>query len=169
MKRLHKYAAMSAFTLFLAVFIPACEEGLAVGKRAPDVTLNTPDGRTAKLSDYRGKPVVLHFWATWCGPCIRELPLIAELGARNSAELTVLAVNCAETDQEVSSFLADMKLVLNVMMDRDFLISETYNVNAIPQTYLIDSEGIIRSIQVGAYTRPELNRDLAILFKKNIL
>ncbi|MDR0669413.1 MAG: TlpA family protein disulfide reductase [Treponema sp.] len=155
-----------AFALFLAVLIPACAEGpgLAVGKRAPDVTLSAPGGLSAKLSDYRGKPVVLHFWATWCGPCIRELPLIAELDTRNSADLTVLAVNCAETDQEVASFLAGMKLNLNVMMDRDFLVSRTYNVDAIPQTYLIDSEGIIRSIRVGAYTPQELNRDLAALF-----
>ncbi|MDR0730159.1 MAG: TlpA family protein disulfide reductase [Treponema sp.] len=166
MKRLPEYTAMTALTLFLAVLIPACAEGSGpvVGKRAPDVTLSAPDGRTAKLSDYRGKPVVLHFWATWCGPCVRELPLIAELGARNSADLTVLAVNCAETDQEVASFLAGMKLTLNVMMDRDFLVSKTYNVDAIPQTYLIDSEGIIKSIRVGAYTRPELDRDLAALF-----
>jgi peroxiredoxin len=161
---LHNRVVITGLALFLALVISACaEEGPAVGKRAPDVTLSAPDGRTAKLSDYRGKPVVLHFWATWCGPCIGELPLIADLTARNSSDLTVLAVNCAEMDRQVSSFLSARALALNVMMDRDFLISKTYNVDAIPQTYLIDSEGIIRSVRVGAYTRPELDRDIAAL------
>ncbi|MDR2135823.1 MAG: TlpA family protein disulfide reductase [Treponema sp.] len=143
--------------------ILACAEGPAVGKRAPDVTLAAPDGRTVKLSDYRGKPVVLHFWATWCGPCVRELPLIADLGARNSPDLTVLAVNCAETDREVSAFLAERNLTLNVMMDRDFRISKTYNVDAIPQTFMIDSDGLIRSVRVGAYDQRDLARDLSAL------
>ena len=81
MKRitLPERAAMTGLALSLALLIPACaeESGPAVGKRAPDVTLSASGGRTAKLSDYRGKPVVLHFWATLCGPCVRELPLIA--------------------------------------------------------------------------------------------
>ncbi|MDR2177768.1 MAG: TlpA family protein disulfide reductase [Treponema sp.] len=154
---------LTGITLFLGIVVSACAEGPAVGKRAPDVTLVAPGGRTAKLSDYRGKPVILHFWATWCGPCVRELPLIAELGAWNSADLTVLAVNCAESDQEVSSFLADRKLTLNVMMDRDFLISKTYNVDAIPQTFMIDAGGFIKSVRVGAYDQRDLNRDLSAL------
>ncbi|MDR3147986.1 MAG: TlpA family protein disulfide reductase [Treponema sp.] len=154
---------MIGIALFLGSMIPACAEGPAVGKRAPDVTLSAPDGRTTKLSDYRGKPVVLHFWATWCGPCIQELPLIADLEARNSADLTVLAVNCAETDRTVAAFLASRNLDLNVMMDRDFRISTTYKVDAIPQTFMIDAAGIIRSVRVGAYNQRELNRDLAAL------
>jgi thiol-disulfide isomerase/thioredoxin len=142
--------------------LPAAAEGPAVGGRAPDFTFTAPDGRTLRLSDYRGKPVALHFWATWCGPCIRELPLIAALGSR-SQNLSTLAVNCAETDREVSSFLRARKLNLNVVMDRDGQISQLYNIYAIPQTFMIDSEGIVRSIQVGAYSQRELNRDISAL------
>jgi peroxiredoxin len=142
--------------------LPAGADELAVGRRAPDFTFTAPGGRTVKLSDYRGKPVALHFWATWCGPCIRELPLIAALGPR-SQELTTLAVNCAETDREVSSFLRTWKLDLNLVMDRDGRISQLYNIYAIPQTFMIDAEGIIRSIRVGAYSQRELNRDLSAL------
>jgi thiol-disulfide isomerase/thioredoxin len=151
--------------LFLGLVVPACAPGPVVGRPAPDVTLNVPGGRPLRLSDYRGKPVVLHFWASWCGPCVAELPLIAELGARNSAELTVLAVNCAETEAAVSAFLAAGKLSLNVVMDRDLGVSNAYQVNAIPQTFMIDSRGIIRSVQVGAYTGEKLGRDLAALLK----
>ncbi|MDR2177660.1 MAG: TlpA family protein disulfide reductase [Treponema sp.] len=153
-------------SVILAVFLlralPLRAEEPAVGKEAPDFTFTAPDGRTVKLSDYRGKPLALHFWATWCGPCIRELPLIAALASK-SQELTTLAVNCAETDQEVSAFLKARKLSLDVVMDRDGRISRLYNIYAIPQTVMIDAGGRIKSIRVGAYNQRELNRDLSAL------
>jgi thiol-disulfide isomerase/thioredoxin len=142
--------------------LPAGADEPAVGRLAPDFVFTAPDGRTVKLSDYRGKPLVLHFWATWCGPCIRELPLIAALDAA-SRDMTTLAVNCAETDREVSSFLRLRKLKLNVVMDRDGNISRLYGIYAIPQTLMIDAEGLIRSIRVGAYNQRELNRDISAL------
>jgi thiol-disulfide isomerase/thioredoxin len=142
--------------------LPLGADEPAVGKAAPDFTFTAPDGRTVKLSDYRGKPLALHFWATWCGPCIRELPLIAALSSK-SQELTTLAVNCAETDQEVVSFLKARKLNLDVVMDRDGRISRLYNIYAIPQTFMIDAGGLIKSIRVGAYSQRELNRDLSAL------
>jgi peroxiredoxin len=146
--------------------LPASADGLAVGKEAPDFSFTLSGGRTVKLSDYRGKPVVLHFWAAWCGPCIRELPLISSLNSR-AQDLTTLAVNCAETDREVSSFLRNKKLTLNVVMDRTWQISELYNIDAIPQTYMIDGEGVIRSKRVGAYSQRELDRDIAALLGVN--
>jgi alkyl hydroperoxide reductase subunit AhpC len=75
--------------------------------------------------------------------------------------MVVLAVNCAETDREISSFLRNKKLNLNVVMDRTGRISELYNIYAIPQTFMIDGEGVIRSVRVGAYSQRELNRDLS--------
>jgi thiol-disulfide isomerase/thioredoxin len=140
--------------------LPSGADEPAVGRRAPDFTFTAPGGGAVKLSDYRGKPLILHFWATWCGPCIRELPLIAALGAE-PRKMTILAVNCAETDREVSSFLRARKLNLNVVMDRNGRISQLYNIYAIPQTFMVDAEGIIRSIRVGAYSQRELNRDLS--------
>jgi thiol-disulfide isomerase/thioredoxin len=117
------------------------------------------------LSDYRGKPVALHFWATWCGPCVRELPLIADLTASKAEELTVLAVNCAEPDRTVSSFLSKMKVRLNLVMDADGNISRLYDINAIPQTFMIDADGVIRSIQVGSYTKEALDDAVNKLLK----
>jgi peroxiredoxin len=146
----------------LLAALPAGAEELAVGSRAPDFTFTGSDGGTHKLSDYRGQPLVLHFWATWCGPCIRELPLISRLVAQ-ARDMTTLAVNCAETDREVSAFLRNKKFNLNVVMDQTGQISELYNIYAIPQTFMIDAEGIIRSVRVGAYTQRELNRDVSAL------
>ncbi|MDR0628334.1 MAG: redoxin domain-containing protein [Treponema sp.] len=136
---------------------------LSVGKPAPDFTFTAADGKPMKLSAYRGKPVALHFWATWCGPCIRELPLISALTTTKSQGLTVLAVNCAETEREVANFLGRTKVTLNVVMDQDYRISQLYRISAVPQTYLIDEAGIIQSIRIGAYSRAELNRDVSAL------
>jgi peroxiredoxin len=153
--------------LGIAVFLIAAPfaraDGPVVGQKAPDFTFTAPGEGAKKLSDYRGKPVALHFWATWCGPCIRELPLVSQLTAAESQRMAVLAVNCAETDREVSTFLTDKRLDLNVVMDRDGRISRLYNIYAIPQTYLIDGEGFIRSVRVGAYSRAEMNRDVSAL------
>lgn len=140
-------------------------QDLRVGKTAPDFTFITAEGESRKLSSYRGKPVALHFWTTWCGPCIQELPLIAALSTAKAQDLTVLAVNCAEPDQTVSSFLEKRRLKLKVVMDKDYQISRLYAIDAIPQTYMIDAAGIIRSIQVGSYTQRGLNRDVSALLE----
>jgi thiol-disulfide isomerase/thioredoxin len=163
-KRLKAAALCIIAAGLLLQALPAAADDLAAGKAAPDFTFTLSDGRTVKLSDYRGKPVVLHFWASWCGPCVRELPLISALESR-SQDLTTLAVNCAETDQEAASFLRNKKLTLNVVMDRTMRISELYRIDAIPQTFMIDGEGIIRSKRVGAYSQRDLNRDIASLLR----
>jgi peroxiredoxin len=163
MKNNRKSALCACIIFFLGAAIASPADELAVGKIAPDFTFTAPDGKTMKLSDYRGKPVALHFWATWCGPCIKELPLISELTVSRSRDLTVLAVNCAETDQDVSRFLSRGKYNLNVVMDKDGGISRLYDITAIPQTIMIDAKGFIRSIQIGAYNQARLNRDISAL------
>jgi thiol-disulfide isomerase/thioredoxin len=153
----------AGFVLFLALAFPASAQELKAGRPAPDFAFTGAGGRSHTLSEYRGKPVALHFWTTWCGPCIRELPLISRLSASGPQDLVVLAVNCAETDREVSSFLRAQKLSLNLVMDQDGRISRLYGIYAIPQTFMIDREGIIRSVRVGAYNQRELNRDVSAL------
>jgi thiol-disulfide isomerase/thioredoxin len=163
MKQTRSRARAAGFVLFLALALPAFAQELRAGRPAPDFSFVDSDGRSHTLAEYRGRPVALHFWATWCGPCVRELPLISRLGAPGSQDLVVLAVNCAETDREVSSFLRAQKLSLNLVMDRESRISRLYGIYAIPQTFMIDREGLIRSVRVGAYTQRELNRDISAL------
>jgi peroxiredoxin len=158
-----KSVVSAALALLLGAALFAQEAELAVGKPAPDFTFTTADGKTTTLSACRGKAVALHFWATWCGPCIRELPLISALTTARAQDLTVLAVNCAEPEREVAEFLRRTRVTLNVVMDQDSRISALYRISAIPQTYLIDEAGIIRSIRVGAYSRAQLNRDVSAL------
>jgi peroxiredoxin len=162
--RISKKIILCAVILMTAAALSANE--LAVGQAAPDFTfMSAIPAKQQKLSDYRGKPVALHFWAAWCGPCVRELPLISALSSSKSDDITVLAVNCGETDRYVSSFLSKRKLRLNIVMDRDSSISALYNIDAIPQTFMIDSDGVIRSIRVGSYTKAELDRDVSAMLK----
>jgi thiol-disulfide isomerase/thioredoxin len=154
-----------ALIIIAAAAESAFADAPAVGKPAPDftVTFAGPLGRRQKLSDYRGKPVALHFWASWCGPCVRELPLIADLAASKSDALTVIAVNCQEPENVASSFLSRRKLRLNLALDTNGAISALYNINAIPQTFMIDRDGIIRSIRVGSYTKNTLDAAVSAL------
>jgi thiol-disulfide isomerase/thioredoxin len=153
------------FIIIAATAESAFADAPAVGKPAPDftVTMAGPLGRRQKLSGYRGKPVALHFWTTWCGPCVRELPLIAELTSSKSDDITVIAVNCQEPENVAAAFLSRQKLRLNLALDTDGAISARYHINAIPQTFMIDRDGVIRSIQVGSYTKRALNAAVSVL------
>ncbi|MDR2798804.1 MAG: TlpA family protein disulfide reductase [Treponema sp.] len=161
-----KSVLCTGIMLLLSAALSVQGAELAVGNPAPDFTFTSAEGKPMKLSSYRGKPVALHFWATWCGPCIRELPLISALTTTKTQDITVLAVNCAETEEEIADFLGRAKVTLNVVMDQEYRIAQLYRISAIPQTYLIDEAGIIRSIRIGAYSRAELNRDVSALLEK---
>jgi peroxiredoxin len=169
MKNNSKFITRAALTAVIAglAFTPGVHAAnLETGMYAPDFTFTAASaGRPQKLSDLRGKSVALHFWATWCGPCVRELPLISELTASKSDSITVIAVNCGEQTDDVTSFLSKRKLRLNLIMDKDGSISKLYNVSAIPQTWMIDKNGVIRSIQIGAYNKNTLDRDVSALLK----
>ncbi|MDR2803151.1 MAG: redoxin family protein [Treponema sp.] len=161
----------TAFCVFIVVAVISVSNiqaaDLTTGMSAPDFVFTaTSTGESQKLSDYKGKPVTLHFWTTWCGPCIRELPLISEFTESNAGSIAVLAVNCGERDNTVRLFLSKNNINLNLVMDKNNSISNLYNINAIPQTWMIDENGVIRSIQVGSYSKKGLNRDVAMLLKK---
>lgn len=125
--------------------------GLSVGDSAPDFTLQTLDGKEAKLSDFRGKPVFVNFWATWCPPCRAEMPDMQEL--YDNMDIEVLAVNMTDTESSedgVASFAADMELTFPVLMDTEGTVSDKYNVKAYPTSYMVDAEGKISHVAYGA-------------------
>ncbi|MCE9592168.1 MAG: TlpA family protein disulfide reductase [Planctomycetes bacterium] len=111
-----------------------------VGKPAPAVELTTLEGKPFKLSDVKEKVVVLDFWATWCPPCRRGLPVIqkvAEWAAAEKLSVAVYTVNLRETADEVKKFLADNKLTLAVLMDVEGGVGQAYDCNTIPRTVVI--------------------------------
>ena len=121
----------------------------AVGRPAPDFTLPTLDGGEFRLSDQRGKPVVLNFWATRCGPCQRELPAIERAAEHYKDVVVFVAVDQAETIQTVQRFAEKMGLTITVPLDGEQLVGERYDVMGLPTTYFIDADGVIRSVWMG--------------------
>lgn len=117
--------------------------GVREGLPAPDFTITTLDGQTLNLSDLRGRPVLLNFWATWCGPCRREMPTFQEYYGENSDDVVILAVDYLESDRTVQGFVDEFGLTFTIGMDYTGAIAALYNVQAFPTTIMIDKNGII--------------------------
>lgn len=121
-----------------------------VGKEAPDFVLPTINGSTVHLSSQKGKLVVLDFWATWCGPCVRSLPHLEALQKELKPKgLQVIGVNIDGDRGEVERFFAGRTPEIIVALD-DKGISRHYGVETIPHIVIVDSEGKIRSVTVGS-------------------
>ncbi len=128
-------------------------QGPVIGKLAPDFELANLDGRFVSLSDFRGKPVFLNFWASWCGPCRFEMPFIQEMYEGLSDDgLIVLAINVEEDPDTIKEFIEDFGLTFPVLLDTNSGVRLKYNVRGIPATFFIDKNGIIQDIKIGAFT-----------------
>jgi peroxiredoxin len=137
----------------------------AVGHLAPDFLLPTLDGGQFRLSDQRGRAVVLNFWATWCGPCQRELPALQRAAEQYAELVTVAAVDQAEPIQQVQPFVEEFGLTFTVPMDSAQEVGKRYNVRGLPTTYFIDSAGVIRSIWMGEMNSIILAEQIANLLR----
>ncbi len=125
--------------------------GLQKGDMAPDFELETLGGEAVKLSDYRGKKVLINFWATWCPPCRAEMPDMEKF--YNDKDVEILAVNLTETEgspDDVQPFVNEFGLTFPVLMDRTSDVSSTYRISPIPTSYFIDTKGRIASVSLGA-------------------
>lgn len=132
-----------------------------VGFLAPDFTLTTLAGETVTLSELRGKPVVLNFWATWCPPCRAELPHFQAAHEAHGDEVAILAVDERESPQQVAGFARQLGLTFPIPLDTDGRIGVEYRVRALPTTYFIDADGVIRRVVRGTTTRAVLDSTLA--------
>ncbi len=121
-----------------------------VGKPAPDFSLDLLDGGRFTLSQQRGKVIVLDFWATWCGPCMQAMPMIEKtVKSFDRDDILLIAVNLQETAEPIRAVLARLKLDPQVALDIDGVAAARYQVNAIPQTVVIDQAGNIHRLFVG--------------------
>lgn len=127
------------------------------GSRAPDFILTSLDGKEYRLSDLRGRPVLLNFWATWCGPCQVEMPDIQERYERHSPDLVVLAIDFDESAEIVAPFVSELGLTFPILLDPGGKVNaELYNVRGYPSSYFVDSDGVIRVVQIGLMTKGQI-------------
>jgi cytochrome c biogenesis protein CcmG, thiol:disulfide interchange protein DsbE len=120
------------------------------GGPVPALVLSDMDGRVHKLAEYRGKALVVNFWATWCAPCRDELPSLERLrDALHGKPFEVLAVNVNEGESRVKRFLNEVPLRLPVLLDRDGEAQRAWKVRGLPATFLLDREGVIRFWYLG--------------------
>ena len=144
-----------------AVDMPPAPGGLLKqGEAAPDFAMVLDDGRYLRLSDLQGKPVVLNFWATWCGPCRLEMPELVKAADAND-DLVVLAADVQEAHSPVADFAAEFKMNLPIVLDKDGKVRGLYRVPGLPTTYFIDKTGKIASVVVGPLTPQVLADRLA--------
>lgn len=116
----------------------------------PPLALNDLHGKPLKLEDYRGKVVMVQFWATYCSPCIKEMPSMMRLRAKLAGKpFVILSVNMGETEKEVKDFLARVNVDFTILMDSDGKAISAWKVFVAPSTFLIDPKGKIRYAQQG--------------------
>jgi thiol-disulfide isomerase/thioredoxin len=126
-----------------------------------DFELKNMDEENKKLSDYKGKVILLNFWATWCPPCIREMPSMERLHQQIDAKkFKVIAVNQMEDIDQVFAFTGQLEIdpTFEILFDQDSKVSHKYSVRGLPTTYLIDKDGKIRYRAVGGreFNHPEV-------------
>ncbi|QPA32722.1 TlpA disulfide reductase family protein [Thermaerobacillus caldiproteolyticus] len=134
------------------------EVGLSVRDTAPDFALKTIDGQSIHLSDFRGKPVIVNFWTTWCPPCREEMPAMQKFYQEYKNEVQLLAVHLTSQDerQKVEPFIQKYGITFPVVLDEKGKILKLYNIQTLPTSYLIDSNGVIRKKIVGPMTYKQM-------------
>ena len=133
-----------------------------VGEPAPQFVLPGPDGELVRLSDFAGQPVWINFWATWCGPCRRELPDIQQLAIEfESDDLVVLAVNLGESSDTATDFWDELGLELRILLDSNEDVAIQYRRLGLPNNFFIDREGVLQGFQLGFLTEGQMREKLA--------
>ena len=131
-------------TIALATGLPV------VGEEAPDFEVTLLNSETFRLSEQRGKVVLINIWATWCGPCVAEMPDIDQLAKDYAEELVVIGVNCGEAEQTIADFVAENGYSYLFAADTDYYISGMlYPTTAIPYTIVVDADGMITQLHRG--------------------
>jgi cytochrome c biogenesis protein CcmG, thiol:disulfide interchange protein DsbE len=173
---MHYYSGVQRLThcarCFLAlaflVSLWSCYSGTRpgrIGTSAPDFTVQDSQNKIT-LSQYRGQVVVLNFWATWCAPCVEEMPSLVEMQRRMKAKgITVLAVSMDVDESAYKQFIKEHNVNLLTVRDPDHKSSELYGTFKYPETYVIDRGGVMRRKFIGAvdWTEPDITEFLGKL------
>jgi peroxiredoxin len=142
--------AAAAVLAFFAVAAAPADLKTWTGGPTPALALQDLQGRTHRLADYRGKVVVVNFWATWCEPCRDEMPSLERLRASFAGQpFEVLAVNLGEPVGRIERFLERMPLGFPMLLDRDTAAAKAWKARVVPATYVVGRDGRIRYVHYG--------------------
>ncbi len=128
------------------------EDGPSVGREAPAIEGIDTSGKKVDLSDYRGHPVIVNFWASWCQPCVKEMPLIDQVYQEAPDRFRLISVNVGDTKGTVNEFLTEHGISFPVLIDATGKAAESYRVSALPATFAIDAEGRLSHAGIGELT-----------------
>lgn len=135
----------------------------AIGSLVSDFELPALSGPAQRLSELKGRPVVINFWATWCGPCKEEMPLLNRLAREYPENLVVLGVNYAESVDVVEEFVAEEGITFPILLDEAGQVADLYFVRNYPATFFIDAGGVLRAQHIGLLSENLLARYLELI------
>ncbi|HEY7884999.1 MAG TPA: TlpA disulfide reductase family protein, partial [Cellvibrionaceae bacterium] len=141
---------MGFWRLTLAAMVLLGSMAAIADDAAPDFTLKSNSGENLRLAEQRGKVVMINFWATWCAPCRKEMPLLDELYQRyHAAGFELFGVNVEPDKEPADKLVAELGVTFPILYDSDSKVSRTYKVDAMPTTIMVDKDGNIRYVNRG--------------------
>ncbi len=171
MKRAILFTIIVAPIVYLLTFglmrNPQDLPSVLIGKPAPTFVLQTLDGKKVTLESFKGSSVILNFWATWCGPCAYEHPVLKEARDRYEKEgVKFFGVVYQDTPENAKAFIKEMGEPFMVLLDPESKAAIDYGVGGVPETFFIDPQGIIRAKSMGVLTLDFIQKQIKE-FKKN--
>jgi cytochrome c biogenesis protein CcmG, thiol:disulfide interchange protein DsbE len=139
-------------------------QGASIGEPAPEFALADLDGNPLRLADLHGRPVVVNFWASWCGPCVDEFPLLRAAADGHAAEgLTVVGIVFRDNSESARAFMQRMGATWAAAMDPGEAIAQRYGIYGPPESFFIDADGVVVARQIGPLSEADLDRHLTTM------
>ncbi len=136
---------------------------LVIGSSAPGFSLEALNGQEVEFQDLRGYPIMINFWASWCGPCDSEMPLLQDRYNQYDSRLLILAVNASEPRQDVLDYINLKGLTFSILLDPDGSVQDLYGVHAYPTSFFVDADGVLQAQHIGTLSAAQIDQYLRMI------
>ncbi len=160
---------LAGFLVLLLLMIPRSDANtsLAIGEAAPDFELETLEGERVRLSELKGEPVVVNFWASWCTPCRKEMPEFQQIADKYGEHgVRVFGINVGESEVAVADFRERVGVSFPILIDKDETVQSDYRILPLPATFFIDRDGIIRGVYQFQMSYPQMEAEVTRLLAR---